>query len=144
MAIERTFSMVKPDAVGENNIGKIYQRFEEAGLCIVAAQMVRLSRQEAERFYAVHREQPFYPDLVDFMSSGPVMVQVLEGENAIAKNREVMGATNPAEAKPGTIRADFANNVEQNAVHGADSAVSAMWEIAFFFSEEQVLSRDSA
>ncbi|MCB1760715.1 MAG: nucleoside-diphosphate kinase [Gammaproteobacteria bacterium] len=135
MAIERTFSIVKPDAVAKNVIGKIYSRFEEAGLRIVASKMLHLSREQAGEFYAVHKERPFYNDLVDFMTSGPVMVQVLEGENAIARNREVMGATNPKEAAPGTIRADFAQTVDENAVHGSDAPETAATEIAFFFPE---------
>ncbi len=141
MAIERTFSIVKPDAVARNCIGQIYQRFEAAGLKIIAARMVHLSRAEAEQFYAVHAERPFYPKLVEFMISGPVMVQVLEGENAILKNREVMGATNPAEAAPGTIRADFATTVDENAVHGSDAPETARQEIAFFFTEDQLCNR---
>ena len=141
MAIERTFSIVKPDAVGKNHIGAIYQRFENAGLRIVAARMLHLSREQAEGFYAVHKERPFYNDLVEFMISGPVMVQVLEGENAIAKNREIMGATNPAEADAGTIRADFATTVDENAVHGSDAPETAAEEIAFFFSDDQLCAR---
>lgn len=141
MAIERTLSMIKPDAVGSNVIGKIYQRFEEAGMQIVAARMLHLSKQEAEKFYAVHRELPFYNDLVGFMTSGPIVAQVLEGENAISKNREIMGATNPKDAAPGTIRADFASDVEKNAVHGSDSAENAAIEIDFFFKKEQICSR---
>ena len=141
MAIERTFSIVKPDAVAGNNIGRIYQRFEDAGLTIVAARMLHMSREQAEEFYAVHKERPFYGDLVNFMTSGPVMVQVLEGENAILKNREVMGATNPADADAGTIRADFATNVEENAVHGSDAPETAAQEIAFFFGEDQICPR---
>lgn len=141
MAIERTFSIVKPDAVASNNIGAIYQRFEDAGLTIVASRMLHLSQQQAEQFYAVHKERPFYNDLVSFMTSGPVMVQVLEGENAILKNREVMGATNPADADAGTIRADFATNVEENAVHGSDAPETAAEEIAFFFDESQICPR---
>ena len=141
MAIERTFSIVKPDAVGKNLIGKIYQRFEDAGLKIIASKMVHLSEERAGAFYAVHKERPFYNDLVSFMVSGPVMVQVLEGENAIAKNREVMGATNPADAAPGTIRADFATTVDENAVHGSDASETAAEEIAFFFSEEEICPR---
>ena len=141
MAIERTFSIVKPDAVGKNLIGKIYQCFEDAGLKIVASKMLHLSREQAGEFYAVHKERPFYNDLVSFMISGPVMVQVLEGENAIAKNREVMGATNPADADPGTIRADFASTVDENAVHGSDAAETAAEEIAFFFSDEEICPR---
>lgn len=135
MAIERTFSIIKPDAVAKNVIGKIYSRFEDAGLRIVAAKMLHLTREQAGEFYAVHRERPFYNDLVDFMTSGPVMVQVLEGENAIARNREVMGATNPKEAAPGTIRADFAETVDENAVHGSDAPETARAEIEFFFPE---------
>ncbi len=141
MAVERTFSMVKPDAVADNNIGCIYQRFEDAGLNIVASRMLHLSREQAQQFYAVHSSRPFYNDLVSFMTSGPVVVQVLEGENAIAKNREVMGATNPADAAAGTIRADFACSVEQNAVHGSDAPETAATEIAFFFDEAGVCSR---
>ena len=141
MAIERTFSIIKPDAVAKNIIGKIYSRFEEAGLRIVAARMLHLSREQAEQFYAVHRERPFYRDLVEYMISGPVMVQVLEGEDAIARNREVMGATNPRDAAPGTIRADFAVSVEENAVHGSDGPDTAREEIAFFFTEEQICPR---
>lgn len=135
MAIERTFSIIKPDAVAKNVIGKIYSRFEGAGLRIVASRMLHLTREQASEFYAVHKERPFYQDLVDFMTSGPVMVQVLEGENAIAKNREVMGATNPQEAAPGTIRADFAQTVDENAVHGSDGPDTAAVEIAFFFPD---------
>ncbi len=134
MAIERTFSIVKPDAVGKGYIGQIYQRFEDSGLNIIASRMLHLSREQAEQFYAVHRERPFYNDLVEFMISGPVMVQVLEGENAILRNREIMGATNPAEAAAGTIRADFATTVDENAVHGSDAPETAAEEIAFFFS----------
>src|SRR5690606_241963 len=125
MAIERTLSIIKPDAVAKNVIGKIYTRFEDAGLKIVAAKMQQLSREQAEGFYAEHKERPFFKDLVDFMTSGPVVVQVLEGEDAIAKNRELMGATNPKEAAPGTIRADFAESIDANAVHGSDSPASA-------------------
>jgi len=135
MAIERTFSIIKPDAVAKNVIGKIYSRFEDAGLRIVAARMLQLTREQAGEFYAVHKERPFYNDLVDFMTSGPVVVQVLEGENAIARNREVMGATNPKEAAPGTIRADFAETVDENAVHGSDAPETARVEIAFFFPQ---------
>ena len=141
MAVERTFSIVKPDAVASNNIGSIYQRFENAGLKIVASRMLHLSREQAENFYAVHRERPFYNDLVKFMTSGPVMVQVLEGDNAIARNREVMGATNPADAAAGTIRADFASSVEENAVHGSDAPETAQEEIAFFFTETEICPR---
>ncbi|MCG8428949.1 MAG: nucleoside-diphosphate kinase [Chromatiales bacterium] len=135
MAIERTFSIVKPDAVGKNVIGQIYSRFEENGLKIVASKMLHLSREQAGEFYAVHKERPFYNDLIDFMTSGPVVVQVLEGEDAIAKNREIMGATNPQEAAPGTIRADFAQTVDENAVHGSDAPETAKVEIEFFFPE---------
>lgn len=135
MAIERTFSIVKPDAVAKNIIGKIYSRFESNGLRIVASKMLQLSREQAGEFYAVHKERPFYNDLIDFMTSGPVMVQVLEGENAIAKNREIMGATNPKEAAEGTIRADFAETVDENAVHGSDGPDTAKAEIEFFFPE---------
>ena len=141
MAIERTLSIIKPDAVAKNVIGQIYSRFENAGLKVIAARMMKLSRAEAEGFYAEHRERPFFKDLVDFMMSGPVMVQVLEGENAIAKNRELMGATNPKEAAKGTIRADFAESIDANAVHGSDSPTSAVKEIAFFFPETQTYSR---
>ena len=141
MAIERTLSIIKPDAVAKNVIGRIYSRFEEGGLRIIAAKMLHLSREQAEAFYAVHRERPFFNDLVRFMTSGPVMVQVLEGENAIARNRELMGATNPAEAAPGTIRADFAENVEENAVHGSDGPDTARAEIEFFFRAEEICPR---
>ncbi len=141
MAIERTLSIVKPDAVAKNVIGKIYSRFEDAGLKIIAARMVRLSRTEAEDFYAVHKERPFFKDLVDFMVSGPVMVQVLEGEGAIAKNRELMGATDPKKADKGTIRADFADSIDANAVHGSDAPETAAAEIAFFFPSIQICSR---
>ena len=135
MAIERTLSIIKPDAVGKNVIGEIYTRFEKAGLRIVAARMLHLTKEQAGAFYAVHKERPFYADLVAFMTSGPVMVQVLEGEGAIAKNREVMGATDPSKAAPGTIRADFAKTVDENAVHGSDGPDTAKAEIAFFFPE---------
>lgn len=141
MAVERTLSIVKPDAVSKNLIGEIYKRFEGAGLQIVAARMLHLTREQAEGFYAVHRERPFFNALVEFMTSGPVMVQVLEGKDAIAKNREVMGATNPEEAEPGTIRADFATTIDANAVHGSDAPETARTEIAFFFSEEDVCPR---
>jgi len=141
MAIERTFSIIKPDAVAENHIGSIYQRFEQAGLRIVASKMLHMTQTQAQEFYAVHKERPFYNDLVEFMTSGPVMVQVLEGENAITRNREVMGATNPQEADAGTIRADFATNVEENAVHGSDAPETAAVEIAFFFKENEICSR---
>jgi len=135
MAVERTISIIKPDAVAKNVIGDIYNRFEKAGLRVVAARMLHLTREQAGEFYAVHKERPFYKDLIDFMTSGPVMVQVLEGENAIAKNRELMGATNPKDAAPGTIRADHAQTVDENAVHGSDGADTAAVEIAFFFPE---------
>ena len=141
MAVERTFSIVKPDAVADNHIGSIYQRLEGAGLRILASRMLHLSREQAQQFYAVHSERPFYNDLVDFMTSGPVVVQVLEGEDAIAKNRVVMGATNPADAAAGTIRADFARSVEQNAVHGSDAPETAMVEIAFFFDDADLCPR---
>ncbi len=141
MAIERTISIVKPDAVGKNVIGKIYSRFEENGLRIVAAKMKHLSVREAQEFYAVHKERPFYDSLVAFMTSGPVMIQVLEGENAVAKNRELMGATNPTEAAPGTIRADFAESLSVNAVHGSDSLENAAIEIAYFFSQSEICPR---
>lgn len=135
MAIERTFSIIKPDAVAKNVIGKIYSRFESNGLKIVASKMLHMTEEQAGGFYAVHKERPFYNDLVAFMTSGPVMVQVLEGENAIAKNREIMGATNPAEAAEGTIRADFAETVDENAVHGSDAPETAAEEIKYFFPE---------
>ena len=135
MTIERTLSIVKPDAVGKNHIGAICDRFEQAGLRIIAARMMHLSREQAGAFYAVHQERPFFGELVDFMTSGPIMAQVLEGENAIARNREVMGATDPAKAAPGTIRADFATQVDENAVHGSDAPETAATEIAFFFPE---------
>jgi len=141
VSIERTLSIVKPDAVAKNVIGEIYARFEKAGLKIVAARMKHLSRAEAERFYAVHRERPFFKDLVEFMTSGPVMIQVLEGENAIARNRELMGATNPQEAAPGTIRADFARSIDANAVHGSAAPETAAVEIACFFPEVEIYSR---
>ena len=141
MATERTISIIKPDAVAKNVIGGIYARFEKGGLKIIAAKMLHLSREQAEGFYAVHKERPFFGDLVDFMTSGPVMVQCLEGENAIAKNREIMGATNPAEAAPGTIRADFASTIDENAVHGSDSPETAATEIAYFFSSEEICPR---
>ena len=133
MSVERTLSIIKPDAVAKNVIGEIYNRFEKAGLKIVEARMQHLSREEAEGFYAVHRERPFFNDLVDFMTSGPVMIQALEGENAIAMNRQLMGATNPAEAEAGTIRADFATSIDANAVHGSDAVETATTEIAYFF-----------
>ena len=141
MAVERTLSIIKPDAVAKNVIGEIYSRFEKAGLRIVAARMVWLSRQDAEGFYAVHRERPFFRDLVDFMTTGPVMVQVLEGENAIAKNRELMGATDPKKAAAGTIRADFAQSIDANAVHGSDGPDTARVEVAYFFPALNIYSR---
>jgi nucleoside-diphosphate kinase len=141
MAVERTLSIIKPDAVAKNVIGKIYSRFETNGLKIVAAQMRHLSRTEAEGFYAVHRERPFFKDLVSFMISGPVMIQVLEGPNAVAKNRELMGATDPAKAAQGTIRADFAASIDANAVHGSDSAENAKIEIDYFFAPKNICSR---
>jgi nucleoside-diphosphate kinase len=141
MAIERTLSIIKPDAVAKNVIGQIYSRFEGAGLKIIAARMMHLSRAEAEGFYAVHRERPFFKDLVDFMISGPVMVQALEGENAILKNRELMGATAPKKADKGTIRADFADSIDANAVHGSDAADTAKTEISYFFPALNVYTR---
>lgn len=141
MAIERTLSIVKPDAVAKNVIGKIYDRFESSGLKVVAARMKQLSRAEAEGFYAVHKERPFFKDLVDFMVSGPVMIQVLEGENAVLKNRELMGATDPKKAEAGTIRADFAESIDANAVHGSDSAENAAIEIAYFFAASEICAR---
>lgn len=141
MAIERTLSIIKPDAVAKNVIGKIYQRFEEAGLKVIASRMAHLSDQEAGQFYAVHKERPFFKDLVSFMTSGPVMIQVLEGESAISKNRELMGATDPKKADAGTIRADFAESIDANAVHGSDAADTAAVEIAFFFPQMNVYSR---
>jgi nucleoside-diphosphate kinase len=141
MAIERTLSIIKPDAVRKNLIGKILARFEAAGLRIVAARMMRLSRADAEAFYAVHRERPFFRDLVEFMTSGPIMVQALEGEGAIMKNRDLMGATDPKKAAPGTIRADFAESIDANAVHGSDSDETALTEVAFFFPTMTILSR---
>ena len=141
MAVERTLSIIKPDAVAKNVIGEIYARFEKAGLRIVAARMTHLSRKDAEGFYAVHKGRPFFHDLVEFMSSGPVMIQVLEGEGAIAKNRELMGATDPKKANRGTIRADFAASIDANAVHGSDAAETAAVEIAFFFAGMNLHSR---
>ncbi|MDY6993334.1 MAG: nucleoside-diphosphate kinase [Pseudomonadota bacterium] len=141
MAIERTLSIIKPDAVAKNVIGDIYSRFEKNGLRIVAAKMLHLTRQQAEGFYAVHKERPFFKDLVEFMCSGPVIVQVLEGEDAIARHRDIMGATNPAQAAPGTIRADFAQTVDENAVHGSDSAETAVNEINFFFNTLEICPR---
>jgi nucleoside-diphosphate kinase len=139
--VERTLSIIKPDAVAKNVIGEIYSRFERAGLKIVAARMKQLSRADAEEFYAVHRGRPFFNDLVEFMISGPVMIQVLEGKNAIALNREIMGATNPQDAAPGTIRADFARSIDANAVHGSDAPETAAVEIACFFSADEIISR---
>jgi nucleoside-diphosphate kinase len=141
MAVERTFSIVKPDAVAKNVIGQIYSRFESNGLQIVASKMLQLDAEKAGGFYAEHKERPFFPDLIKFMTSGPVMVQVLEGENAVAKNRELMGATNPQEADAGTIRADFAESIDANAVHGSDSADSAAREIAYFFEASEICGR---
>ncbi|MFO7551382.1 MAG: nucleoside-diphosphate kinase [Haliea sp.] len=141
MAVERTLSIIKPDAVAKNVIGQIYSRFEGAGLQVVAARMLRLSEDLAGGFYAEHRERPFFPALIEFMTSGPVVVQVLEGENAIAKNRELMGATNPKDADPGTIRADFAESIDANAVHGSDSPASAEREIAYFFAASDICGR---
>ena len=142
MGVERTLSIVKPDAVARNIIGEIYSRFEKNGLAIVAARMMRLTKEKAQGFYAEHEGKPFYEDLVAYMTSGPVVVQVLEGEGAIALNRELMGKTNPAEAAPGTIRADFAESVEANAVHGSDSPASAEREIAYFFEPDEICPRD--
>ena len=141
MATERTLSIIKPDAVAKNVIGEIYSRFEKAGLSIVAARMVHLTQQQAEGFYAEHKERPFFGDLMSFMTSGPVMIQVLEGENAVITHRDLMGATNPADAAPGTIRADFAQSIDENAVHGSDSAESAAREIAYFFTDDQLCAR---
>ncbi|SCZ87046.1 nucleoside-diphosphate kinase [Nitrosomonas mobilis] len=141
MAAERTLSIIKPDAVAKNVIGQIYARFEAAGLKIIAARMTHLSKNEAEQFYAVHKDRPFFKDLVDFMVSGPVMIQVLEGENAIAKNRELMGATDPKKAEKGTIRADFADSIDANAVHGSDAPEAATIEIACFFPALSIYSR---
>lgn len=140
MAIEQTFSIIKPDGVRRNVIGKIISRFESNGLRIVASRMVHLSKSEAEGFYAVHRERPFFNSLVEYMTSGPIIVQVLEGENAIAKNREIMGATNPAEAADGTIRKDFAVDIEQNTVHGSDAPETAAQEIKYFFSDTELVN----
>ena len=141
MAVERTFSIVKPDAVRRDLIGKIYARFEAGGLQIIASRMIHLTLVQAQEFYAVHRERPFYNDLVEYMTSGPVMVQVLEGEGAIGRNRELMGATNPQEAAAGTIRADFAQSIDANAVHGSDSAASAEREISYFFASSEICPR---
>jgi nucleoside-diphosphate kinase len=141
MAIELTLSIIKPDAVAKSVIGQIYTRFENAGLDVVAAKMAQLSREEAERFYDIHKARPFFKDLVEFMISGPVMIQVLQGENAVIKNREIMGATNPKEAAPGTIRADFADSIDANAVHGSDSLENATREITFFFEPHEICAR---
>ncbi|MCW8845378.1 MAG: nucleoside-diphosphate kinase [Gammaproteobacteria bacterium] len=141
MAIERTLSIIKPDGVQKNLIGEIYKRFEGGGLHIVAARMLHLSREQAEGFYAVHKERPFFKDLVSYMMSGPVMVTALQGENAVAAHRDLMGATDPKKADPGTIRADFADSIEENVVHGSDSAENAAIEIAFFFAADQICPR---
>lgn len=141
MAIERTFSIIKPDAVAKNIIGDIYSRFEKNGLKIIAAKMLHLSQEQAEGFYAEHKERGFFKDLVSFMISGPVIIQVLEGENAVLKHREIMGATNPKDAAPGTIRADFANSIDENAVHGSDALETAKREIAYFFSDDELCPR---
>ncbi|GAA6135701.1 nucleoside-diphosphate kinase [Oceaniserpentilla sp. 4NH20-0058] len=141
MAVERTLSIVKPDAVAKNVIGKIYSRFEDAGLQVIASKMVKLSDELAGGFYAEHKERPFFKDLVGFMTSGPVMIQVLEGEGAVLKNRDLMGATNPKEAEAGTIRADFAESIDANAVHGSDSTESAAREISYFFKDEEICAR---
>ena len=141
MAVEQTLSIIKPDGVQKNLIGEIYSRFEKGGLEIVAARMMHLSKEQAEGFYAVHKERPFFNDLVSYMTSGPVMVQALQGEGAIAKNRQIMGATNPADADPGTIRADFAASIEENVAHGSDAAETAAVEIAFFFGDDGVCPR---
>ena len=141
MPIERTFSIIKPDAVGKNLIGKITQRFEENNLKIVASKMVHLTKEKAEGFYSIHKDKPFFPKLVEFMTSGPVMVQVLEGENAILKNREIMGATNPNDAAEKTIRKDYATSIDENAVHGSDAKDTAKTEIAFFFNENEIFKR---
>jgi nucleoside-diphosphate kinase len=141
MAVERTFSIVKPDAVARDLIGEIYSRFEKNGLKIVAAKMLRMTEAQAQGFYAEHDGKPFFADLVAYMTSGPVMVQVLQGDDAVAKNRRLMGATNPQEAEPGTIRADFAESLEANAVHGSDSATSAAREVAYFFSDDEICAR---
>ncbi|MCG8368914.1 MAG: nucleoside-diphosphate kinase [Proteobacteria bacterium] len=141
MAVEQTLSIIKPDGVQKNLIGEIYSRFEKAGLQIVAARMMHLTQEQAQGFYAVHRERPFFADLVRYMTSGPVVVQVLQGDAAIAKNREIMGATNPADADPGTLRADFAESIEENVVHGSDAAETAAVEIAFFFGDDGICPR---
>ncbi len=141
MQIERTFSIIKPDAVGKNLIGKITERFEENNLKIVASKMVHLTKEKAEGFYEIHKEKPFFSKLIEFMTSGPVIVQVLEGENAILKNREIMGATNPEEAEVGTIRKDFATSIDENAVHGSDAPETAKVEISYFFSDDEIHKR---
>jgi nucleoside-diphosphate kinase len=141
MALERTLSIVKPDGVQKNLIGEVYRRFEKAGLCIIAARMMQLTQAQAEGFYAVHRERPFYKDLVRYMTSGPIIVQVLEGENAVVRNRDIMGATDPKKAAAGTIRADLAASIEENVVHGSDAADTAVREIAFFFRETDLCPR---
>lgn len=141
MTIERTLSIIKPDAVGHNHIGDIYRRFEQSGLKIIAAKMMHLSTEQAGEFYAIHRERPFFNDLVKFMSCGPIMIQVLEGENAVLKHRDVMGATDPKKAAPGTIRADFAASIDENAVHGSDALDTAQTEIAFFFKAGEICAR---
>jgi nucleoside-diphosphate kinase len=141
MTVERTLSIVKPDGVRKNVIGEVYRRFEKSGLSIVAARMTRLTTAQAEAFYAIHRERPFFRDLVSFMTSGPVMVQVLEGADAVAKNREIMGATDPKKAAPGTIRADLASSIDQNVVHGSDNVENAATEVAFFFAQSELCAR---
>tara|TARA_Y100000389_G_scaffold204012_1_gene254511 strand:- start:950 stop:1381 length:432 start_codon:yes stop_codon:yes gene_type:complete len=141
MSVERTLSIIKPDAVGNNVIGKIIQRFEENNLKIVASKMIHLTKEKAEGFYDIHRDKPFFPNLVNFMTSGPVIVQILEGENAVNKNREIMGATNPAEAAIGTIRKDFAKSIDENAAHGSDAPETAVVEIAYFFNKDEILKR---
>ena len=141
MSVERTLSIIKPDAVGNNLIGKILQRFEENNLRIIASKMIHLTKEKAEGFYDIHRDKPFFPNLVEFTTSGPVIVQILEGENAVNKNREIMGATNPAEADTGTIRKDFAKSIDENAAHGSDAPETAKVEIAYFFNEDEILKR---
>jgi len=141
MSVERTLSIIKPDAVGNNVIGKILQRFEENNLRIIASKMIHLTQEKAEGFYDIHRDKPFFPNLVEFMTSGPVIVQILEGENAVNKNREIMGATNPADAAIGTIRKDFAKSIDENAAHGSDAPETAKVEIAYFFNEDEILKR---
>jgi nucleoside-diphosphate kinase len=140
--LEQTLSIIKPDAVGQNQIGNIIEYFERDGLSIVAAKMAHLTKDQAKAFYAVHKERPFYQELVDFMTSGPVLIMILEGDNAIAKNRQIMGATDPSKADPGTIRADFATSIERNAIHGSDSASTAKTEIAFFFKTNEIFPRN--